>query len=266
MFCILHFFDVPYHMNLSGVPNVYLHVHTAGLLSYKFDWTQEMKLHETPPSKKHISSNRAIDSHQRPESSNLLLDIHQFHLAPWVRFSWMTTGLWYDQCWPSSQFMYLLWIVHRMIPQREGTVWDVEVSNQKSKIYPTLLFVLPFYWVSVASPSMARPCTAHYLWPRQGYQLVVDRCDRRPHFRENLCGAKVLHFSQLLIAEFMLITSWMSGVTNITTLSKRDSTNKEYPNACRSLYLLAAYRTLPLNRIWTGQVTNPMVIRLSYRT
>ena len=101
-----------------------------------------MKLHETPHSKKHISSNRAIDSHQRPESSNLLLDIHQFHLAPWVRFSWMTTGLWYDQCWPSSQFMYLLWIVHRMIPQRGGTVWDVQVSNQKSKIYPTLLFYL----------------------------------------------------------------------------------------------------------------------------
>ena len=100
----------------------------------KFDWTQEMKLHETPHSKKHISSNRAIDSHQRPESSNLLLDIHQFHLAPWVRFSWMTTGLWYDQCWPSSQFMYLLWIVHEMIPRRGGTVWDVEVCNQKSTL------------------------------------------------------------------------------------------------------------------------------------
>ena len=144
-------------MNLSGVPNVYLHVHTAGLLIYKCDWTQEMKLHETPHSKKHISSNRAIDSHQRPESSNLLLGIHQFHLAPWVKFSWMTTGLWYDQCWPSSQFMYLLWIVHRMIPQRGCTVWDVERSVIRNLPYPTLLFVLPFYWVSVASPSMARP-------------------------------------------------------------------------------------------------------------
>ena len=149
----------------------------------------------------------------------------------------MTTGLWYDQCWSSWQFMYLLWIVHRMLPQREGTVWDVEVSNQKS----TVVFYLSCF--SIRSVLHILLCHGPFPQAGKGYQLVVAGCERRPHFPcekmkvheslwENLCGAKVLHFSQLLIAEFMLITSWMSGPSQTSQLLKRFFQNETVQIRC----------------------------------
>ena len=144
---VLYIYYVPYDMNLSGVPNVYLHLHTAGLLSYKFGWTQEMKL-QTPRNTSHQTeqSIRTSDlkSSNGAASSGAVMNFHTV-AAPLsfsgVKWSGLTGYEWgslewqpaYDMislCWSSWQFMYLLWIVHRMLPQREGTVWDVEVSSQ----------------------------------------------------------------------------------------------------------------------------------------